>query len=356
VFNNIWNKVINPIFNDAPEHLQIAFQDGASPGYSGIIDLHDSIFFYLVLISVGVFWILGSVIINFSAKNSPIVYKYSNHGTKFRVPTLSNIQSIRSIHIRQFSNHHVNLTKGTMINKNPIDSFVSSIITYNDLVINKRKIFKENKDKSGIYRFTNLLNGKMYIGSSSNLSSRFRKHLNLNYISQHKNELSISRAIIKYGYDNFSLEILEFCEVSNLLKREQFYLNLLEPVYNIAKVAGSNLGFKHSKESRAKISKALKGSPLLRSLKLGTTHTKETKKLMSISRSGERNPHVLFRGGKSHTEVSKDLIRKSRIGKTHSKETILALSMLKGTTVYLYEINIENKYVRPRGRIYFILI
>src|SRR5271155_1968976 len=65
---------------------------------------------------------------------------------------------------------------------------------------------------------------------------------------------------------------------------------------------------------------------------------------MSISRSGERNPHVLFRGGKPHTEVSKDLIRKSRIGKTHSKETRLALSMLKGTTVYLYEINTENKY------------
>jgi cytochrome c oxidase subunit 2 len=55
VLNNIWNMVVNPIFNDAPEPLQIAFQDGASPGYSGIIDLHDSIFFYLVLISVAVF-------------------------------------------------------------------------------------------------------------------------------------------------------------------------------------------------------------------------------------------------------------------------------------------------------------
>jgi group I intron endonuclease len=228
-----------------------------------------------------------------------------------------------------------------MINQNPIDRFVNPIITYNDLVINKRQIIKENKDKSGIYRFTNNLNGKMYIGSSSNLSSRFRKHFNLNYLSQHKNELSISRAMIKYGYDNFSLEILEFCDVSNLLKREQFYLDLLEPVYNIAKLAGSNLGFKHSTESRDKISKALKGSLLLRSLKLGTTHSEETKKLMSISRSGERNPHY----GKPHTEVSKDLIRKSRIGKTHSKETRLALSLLKGTTLYLYEINTENKYV-----------
>jgi len=71
----------NPIFNDAPEPWQIGFQDGASPGFEGIVDLHDSIFFYLVVISIGVFWILGSVIRNFNINNSPIVYKYSNHGT-----------------------------------------------------------------------------------------------------------------------------------------------------------------------------------------------------------------------------------------------------------------------------------
>lgn len=69
------------VFNDAPEPYQVGFQDGASPGFQGIVDLHDSIFFYLVVISVGVFWILGSVILNFSFKNSPITYKYANHGT-----------------------------------------------------------------------------------------------------------------------------------------------------------------------------------------------------------------------------------------------------------------------------------
>jgi len=51
----IFNIIINPIYNDVPEPLQLGFQDGASPGYSGIVDLHDSIFFYLVLICVGVF-------------------------------------------------------------------------------------------------------------------------------------------------------------------------------------------------------------------------------------------------------------------------------------------------------------
>lgn len=69
------------IFNDVPEPLQIGFQDGASPGYTGIVALHDSIFFYLVLIAVGVMWMLFSVMINYSAKKSPITHKYANHGT-----------------------------------------------------------------------------------------------------------------------------------------------------------------------------------------------------------------------------------------------------------------------------------
>lgn len=72
---------IQPIYNDAPEPWQIGFQDGASPGFEGITELHDSIFFFLVVISVGVFWALGSVMINFNSTSSPIAYKYANHGT-----------------------------------------------------------------------------------------------------------------------------------------------------------------------------------------------------------------------------------------------------------------------------------
>ena len=59
----------------------MGFQDSASPGFTGIIELHDTIFFYLVLISVGVFWVLTSIIYNYKSKNTPIVHKYLNHGT-----------------------------------------------------------------------------------------------------------------------------------------------------------------------------------------------------------------------------------------------------------------------------------
>ena len=51
---------------------------------------------------------------------------------------------------------------------------------------------------------------------------------------------------MKYDYSNFNLEILEYCDNKSLFSREQCYLDLLKPEYNICKMAGSMLGFKHS--------------------------------------------------------------------------------------------------------------
>jgi acetoacetate decarboxylase len=46
---------------------------------------------------------------------------------------------------------------------------------------------------------------------------------------------------------------LEYCDLENLINREQYYLDLLQPEYNVLKVAGSSLGFKHREESLAKV-------------------------------------------------------------------------------------------------------
>lgn len=74
-------SIFNTIYNDAPQPWQLGFQDSAAPAFTGIVDLHNIIFFYLIVICVGVFWVLGSVIYYFNTKNSPIVHKYLNHGT-----------------------------------------------------------------------------------------------------------------------------------------------------------------------------------------------------------------------------------------------------------------------------------
>jgi group I intron endonuclease len=224
----------------------------------------------------------------------------------------------------------------TYNNQNPV---IKPEKYYDDIYTIKLLILKENKDKSGIYRFSNKLNGNFYIGSSINLSKRFSNYFNLSYISKVKNDLTISRALIKYGYLNFTLEILEYCDsVSGheLLKREQFYLDLLKPTYNIEKIAGSSIGVVRSEETKAKISKSLKGVYTgINSALFGKTHTEETKDLMSKFKVGNKNP--LY--GKSHTDITKALMSKSRLGKFHNDKTKEAISIANGTPVYLYEKN-----------------
>lgn len=76
---------------------------------------------------------------------------------------------------------------------------------------------------------------------------RLYKYYSLKHLSEHKT--AIHNALLKYGYSNFTLDILEYCEDVDLILREQFYLDLLKPEYNILQQAGSSLGFKHSDET-----------------------------------------------------------------------------------------------------------
>ena len=64
--------------------------------------------------------------------------------------------------------------------------------------------------------------------------------------------MAIYKALLKHGYAEFRLEILEYCSGEILLKREQHYFDKCKPEYNILKIAGSSLGHKHSKETITK--------------------------------------------------------------------------------------------------------
>jgi hypothetical protein len=57
---------------------------------------------------------------------------------------------------------------------------------------------------------------------------------------------------LKDGHSKFNLEILEYCSKKDLINREQYYIDLLKPKYNICKTAGSMLGFKHSAKTLLK--------------------------------------------------------------------------------------------------------
>uniref|UniRef100_UPI0022385A38 GIY-YIG endonuclease n=1 Tax=Ramaria cf. rubripermanens TaxID=2016387 RepID=UPI0022385A38 len=215
-------------------------------------------------------------------------------------------------------------------NNNQVGAIIKPETLYDNIYTIKSLILKENKDKAGIYRFSNKLNGNFYIGSSINLSKRFSNYFNISYISKVKNDLTISRALVKYGDINFTLEILEYCEVISgyeLLKREQFYLDLLKPAYNIEKIAGSSIGVVRSEETKDKISKSLKGVYTgEKSALFGKLHTEETKYLMSKLKVGNKNP--LY--GKSHTDATKALMSKAKLGKSHNDHTKEAISIAKG--------------------------
>jgi len=68
-------------FNDTPRPWGLYFQDSATPQMEGLVELHDNIMFYLVIILFAVGWILITVVRTFNIAVTPISHKYTNHGT-----------------------------------------------------------------------------------------------------------------------------------------------------------------------------------------------------------------------------------------------------------------------------------
>lgn len=146
---------------------------------------------------------------------------------------------------------------------------VVPIVTYSNSDLYCDDILKDNKGKAGIYMWSHTQSGKRYIGSSGDLKRRFYSYFSTTYLESCNGRSHIYNALLKYGYSNFSLEILEYCEPSKCLEREQYYIDLLKPEYNILKLAGSCLGNK---------------------ARLGLKHSEETKKKMSEARLGRQIP------------------------------------------------------------------
>jgi cytochrome c oxidase subunit 2 len=75
------SPMLRMILMDAPEPWQLGYQDGASPAFDGIVELHDHIMFYLIVILLGVGWMLISTMRQYSSSHTHLVHKYHNHGT-----------------------------------------------------------------------------------------------------------------------------------------------------------------------------------------------------------------------------------------------------------------------------------
>lgn len=161
-----------------------------------------------------------------------------------------------------------------------------------------------------IYKTTNLVNGKIYIGKD--------EKNNPNYLGSGK---ILKSAIKKYGEENFKKEILEICKTrEELNEREKYWIKKLKSIeegYNIAeggaggdtysnnpnlkdiidKLSGENnhfFGKKHSDENKEKIRKTKIGKPSWNSGKTNV-YSDETKEKMSKARdSYKKENHPMF--------------------------------------------------------------
>lgn len=127
------------------------------------------------------------------------------------------------------------------------DSF-SGLAIFSDADKDKLNILKYIKGKSGIYMWTNKLNGKKYVGSSVDLRRRLLEYYNVNRMLNEKS-MPINVALLKYGYTNFSFTILEICDKDSLMSREKHFFEVYSPEYNILKTPGSparGSGWTHS--------------------------------------------------------------------------------------------------------------
>jgi len=136
----------------------------------------------------------------------------------------------------------------------------------------------ENKNETfKIYKITNTVNGKVYIGQTiRNLEDRFKCH------TRQKNCRKLYNAIQKHGKENFTIELIEFCSnIKQLNDREIFWINTYK-----SNITGYNieLGGKNKitqQETKDKLSKSLKGRIF------SDLH----KRNISIGKTGNKNPH-----------------------------------------------------------------
>ena len=218
----------------------------------------------------------------------------------------------------------------------------------------------ESQPRKGvIYKITNLIDGKVYVGQTR---QKLRRRLNQHKNAEGQSISAIDGAIKKYGWKNFKAEVLEECPCEMLNEREKFWIEKFDCMspkgYNLtsggdggyirteetlekmrlanegrtlseetrAKISAANqgennhfYGKKHTEESKAKMSAAQKGkviSPETRA-KMSEAHknpSPETRAKLSAARTGEKNPFY----GKHHTEETK--ARLSEINSNPSDE------------------------------------
>jgi group I intron endonuclease len=105
----------------------------------------------------------------------------------------------------------------------------------------------------GIYKIQSIIKpSRIYIGSAVNITERWRKHLNDLQLCKHCNS-RLQNHFNKYGVADLQFSVLIECFLEDLIKNEQCFIDSNNPFFNICKIAGSTLGYKHPENVRKKM-------------------------------------------------------------------------------------------------------
>jgi group I intron endonuclease len=182
-----------------------------------------------------------------------------------------------------------------------VSLLATAVIVYSNAETDRSQILSDNKGKAGVYQWKHNKSSKIYIGSAVDLSKRFRCYYSKTYLTRSSNSY-INNALIKFGYDAFSLTIIEHINISDLsleqtrlliLEREQYYIDSFKPEYNINPIAGSRLGSVHTEETKSLMSRP---------------RSEKTKALISLAMSGQ-NHHQWGKTGENKILVKIILLR-----------------------------------------------
>lgn len=195
----------------------------------------------------------------------------------------------------------------------------------------------------GVYKIINLINNKMYIGSSFFVQSRLRLHKSHLRKNMHCNK-HLQSSFNKYGESSFEFVIIEQCSQENLIEREQYWIDKLDvcnPLfgYNIRLNAETNFGLKRSEETKKRISEAKKGKRYLSDnhyKKLGDSRRgvpNEGSKKYFENLSNEEKSKIGKRANVARLEKAEER------GSYNTKEGQLSYKKKRGKRIYKYDSN-----------------